>query len=260
MAIGPAPSCWPTNWKVHDPGIRRREHRDDGRPVRRGRARSPLAPHDGRGAHARRVGADDPPAARGARRRAGRGAGDGDRLGRSGRDGAAERGVPSASASRRSWSTRPRHCRSAWTSTSRSPSARTASSTPSRRAGSTSATRIVVDLGTATTFDCITADGVFLGGVIAPGVRTSAETLFRANVEAAGDGARRAEQCDRDRGPKSASGPASCSGAADAVDGIVRRINARVAAASRAARGGDRRAGGDDPARSARRFESWRRT
>jgi type III pantothenate kinase len=38
---------------------------------------------------------------------------------------------------------------------------------------------IVVDLGTATTYDCITADGVFLGGVIAPGIRTSAETLFR---------------------------------------------------------------------------------
>ena len=38
---------------------------------------------------------------------------------------------------------------------------------------------IVVDLGTATTYDCITADGVFLGGVIAPGVRTSAETLIR---------------------------------------------------------------------------------
>lgn len=38
---------------------------------------------------------------------------------------------------------------------------------------------IAVDLGTATTFDCITADGVFIGGVIAPGVRTSAETLVR---------------------------------------------------------------------------------
>ena len=38
---------------------------------------------------------------------------------------------------------------------------------------------IVVDMGTATTFDCITADGVFLGGVIAPGVLTSAETLTR---------------------------------------------------------------------------------
>lgn len=38
---------------------------------------------------------------------------------------------------------------------------------------------IAVDLGTATTFDCITADGVFIGGVIAPGVRTAAETLVR---------------------------------------------------------------------------------
>ncbi len=38
---------------------------------------------------------------------------------------------------------------------------------------------IVVDLGTATTFDCITADGVFLGGVIAPGVLVMAETLVR---------------------------------------------------------------------------------
>ena len=38
---------------------------------------------------------------------------------------------------------------------------------------------IAVDLGTATTFDCITADGVFRGGIIAPGVRTGAETLTR---------------------------------------------------------------------------------
>ncbi len=38
---------------------------------------------------------------------------------------------------------------------------------------------IAVDLGTATTFDCITGDGHFLGGVIAPGVRTGAETLVR---------------------------------------------------------------------------------
>src|SRR5467141_1570034 len=31
---------------------------------------------------------------------------------------------------------------------------------------------IVVDLGTATTFHCITGDGRFIGGVIMPGVRT----------------------------------------------------------------------------------------
>ncbi len=36
---------------------------------------------------------------------------------------------------------------------------------------------IVVDLGTATTFDCITADGVYLGGAIAPGLELGAEAL-----------------------------------------------------------------------------------
>ncbi|MBN2565585.1 MAG: type III pantothenate kinase [Candidatus Eisenbacteria bacterium] len=38
---------------------------------------------------------------------------------------------------------------------------------------------IVVDFGTATTFDAVTADGCYLGGVIAPGLITSAENLFR---------------------------------------------------------------------------------
>jgi type III pantothenate kinase len=36
---------------------------------------------------------------------------------------------------------------------------------------------VVVDLGTATTFDCITRDGVFIGGVISPGVKTGASNL-----------------------------------------------------------------------------------
>ncbi len=38
---------------------------------------------------------------------------------------------------------------------------------------------VVVDLGTATTFDCVNADGAYVGGVIVPGVETSAEDLFR---------------------------------------------------------------------------------
>ncbi|HSL72729.1 MAG TPA: type III pantothenate kinase, partial [Longimicrobiales bacterium] len=42
---------------------------------------------------------------------------------------------------------------------------------------------IAVDLGTATTFDCITADGVFAGGVIAPGVTTAADTLVRRTAK-----------------------------------------------------------------------------
>ena len=82
---------------------------------------------------------------------------------------------------------------------------------------------IVVDLGTATTYDCITADGVFLGGVIAPGVRTSAETLFRRTsklpaTEIAPPArviGRRTEECIR-------SGVVF--GSAEAIDGLVRRI------------------------------------
>jgi type III pantothenate kinase len=42
---------------------------------------------------------------------------------------------------------------------------------------------IAVDLGTATTFDCITADGVFLGGVIAPGVSSGLEWLGRRTAK-----------------------------------------------------------------------------
>ena len=36
---------------------------------------------------------------------------------------------------------------------------------------------IAVDLGTATTFDCITTEGVFLGGVISPGLRSGLDWL-----------------------------------------------------------------------------------
>jgi len=47
---------------------------------------------------------------------------------------------------------------------------------------------IVVDLGTATTFDCVSKQGAFVGGAIAPGLSTAAEELFRraarlSNVE-----------------------------------------------------------------------------
>jgi type III pantothenate kinase len=82
---------------------------------------------------------------------------------------------------------------------------------------------IVVDLGTATTYDCITAEGVFLGGVIQPGVRTSAETLFRRTSKLPATElvaprkviGTRTEECIR-------SGVVF--GAVDSVDGIVRRI------------------------------------
>jgi type III pantothenate kinase len=37
----------------------------------------------------------------------------------------------------------------------------------------------VVDFGTATTFDAISADGEYLGGAIAPGIHLAADTLFK---------------------------------------------------------------------------------
>jgi type III pantothenate kinase len=38
---------------------------------------------------------------------------------------------------------------------------------------------IIVDFGTATTFDAISKDGDYLGGAIAPGINISMEALFR---------------------------------------------------------------------------------
>jgi type III pantothenate kinase len=82
---------------------------------------------------------------------------------------------------------------------------------------------IVVDMGTATTFDCITSEGVFLGGVIAPGVQTALETLVRKTsklpatelVVPAHVIGRRTEDCIR---------AGVMFGQAEAIDGIVRRI------------------------------------
>ena len=38
---------------------------------------------------------------------------------------------------------------------------------------------IVIDLGTATTFDCVSRQGAFVGGAIAPGLSTASGELFR---------------------------------------------------------------------------------
>jgi type III pantothenate kinase len=40
-------------------------------------------------------------------------------------------------------------------------------------------TLVVIDFGTATTFDCVSARGEYLGGVIAPGLQISIEALFQ---------------------------------------------------------------------------------
>src|SRR5262249_26266673 len=82
---------------------------------------------------------------------------------------------------------------------------------------------IVVDFGTATTLDCITKDGRFLGGIIAPGVRTAGESLIRKAAKLASTEiapperaiGKRTDECIR---------AGMVFGAADAVDGLVRRI------------------------------------
>src|SRR4051794_27763465 len=42
---------------------------------------------------------------------------------------------------------------------------------------------VVVDFGTATTFDVVTAQGEYAGGIIAPGLIVSADALFRATAK-----------------------------------------------------------------------------
>ncbi|HLS46930.1 MAG TPA: type III pantothenate kinase [Gemmatimonadales bacterium] len=82
---------------------------------------------------------------------------------------------------------------------------------------------IVVDFGTATTFDCITADGRFIGGAIMPGLRTSADQLTRRAAKLPATElerptrviGRRTEECIQ---------AGVLYGSADAVDGIVGRI------------------------------------
>jgi type III pantothenate kinase len=84
---------------------------------------------------------------------------------------------------------------------------------------------IVVDFGTATTFDCITSDGRFLGGVIMPGLRTASDDLVRKTAKLPATEllppthaiGRRTEDCIR---------VGVLWGTADAVDGLVRRIKA----------------------------------
>jgi type III pantothenate kinase len=83
---------------------------------------------------------------------------------------------------------------------------------------------IVIDFGTATTFDCISEEGVYLGGAIAPGVLISCEALFQK--------ASKLPRVEIFARPKSVIAKDTVSsmnvgiiyGYAGLVDGIVRRI------------------------------------
>jgi type III pantothenate kinase len=85
---------------------------------------------------------------------------------------------------------------------------------------------IVVDFGTATTFDCVSGRGEYLGGVIAPGVNISVEALFQH--------ASKLPRVEIYRKPKavvakdtiSAMNAGILYGYAGMVDGVVEAINA----------------------------------
>jgi type III pantothenate kinase len=88
---------------------------------------------------------------------------------------------------------------------------------------------IVVDFGTATTFDCISAEGAYLGGAIAPGITISCEALFQR--------AAKLPMVEIFAKPKKVIGKDTLSsmnvglvyGYAGLVDGIVNRIKKEMA-------------------------------
>src|SRR6266542_2417226 len=92
---------------------------------------------------------------------------------------------------------------------------------------------IVVDFGTGTTFDVISAAGEYLGGVICPGINISAEALFQR--------AARLPRVDV-RKPASVIGQNTVNamqsglffGYVEMVDGLVRRMRAALEAGDRA--------------------------
>jgi type III pantothenate kinase len=96
---------------------------------------------------------------------------------------------------------------------------------------------IVVDFGTATNFDVVSAKGEFLGGVIAPGVQASAESLFSRTARLT-----RVELV----APSSVIGKSTVDaiqsglifGTAGQVDAVVERIRAELGEAQSIATGG----------------------
>jgi len=83
---------------------------------------------------------------------------------------------------------------------------------------------VVVDFGTATTFDCVSADGAYLGGAISPGILISSEALFQKasklpRVEIFGQ-----PKCVIAKDTVSSMNAGIIFGYAGLVDGIVARI------------------------------------
>jgi len=82
---------------------------------------------------------------------------------------------------------------------------------------------IVVDLGTATTFDVIAPQRRYLGGAIAPGIRTSADELFRRAARLAKVSIRKPRRA-LGRTTEESIQSGVYFGAIGAIDGVVREL------------------------------------
>lgn len=82
---------------------------------------------------------------------------------------------------------------------------------------------VVVDLGTATNIEVIDADGFFIGGIIAPGVQTSAQALF-SRASRLSDIDLVAPNNPIGISTETAIQSGVVFGEADRIDGLVRRI------------------------------------
>lgn len=87
---------------------------------------------------------------------------------------------------------------------------------------------LVIDLGTATTFDAVDAAGAFVGGAIAPGMGTAADALFAHTARLSPVPlVPPAQAIGRDTGPALQSG--IILGHVGLVDGLARRIKEELA-------------------------------
>ena len=86
---------------------------------------------------------------------------------------------------------------------------------------------IVVDLGTATTLDCVSKSGAYVGGAIAPGVVTGSEELFRRAARLARVDLRRPERA-LGRTTEECLRVGVLWGNAGLVDALVRRVRAEL--------------------------------
>ena len=86
---------------------------------------------------------------------------------------------------------------------------------------------IVVDLGTATTLDCVSKAGAYVGGAIAPGVVTASEELFRRAARLARVDLRRPERA-LGRTTEECLRIGVLWGHAGLVDTLVRRVRAEL--------------------------------